>query len=314
MAMKTLEELTSQTSVSSWIPSEAYADFILDASVCYGQLSGKVTAVEYDVAAGMGKTVKIRMVPPRAAQSPIIGGCLSDVSNVFNVASITIGQIADYDYLWEFALWESKGPVKEKIMNEMAKALAKKRDQNLYACLTGVGVAGYNSTSIAWGGGSRVTLNVTCASAVSDGAQTGGMKIVRSVFNSVASAIGTLKGRGMNPDTVILHPSVAKYFYYRDYTSNPYIYGAVKFDGSKLSEIAGVKVVECCNANTCSNTSGASVVFVLDSSRALAEAWGMRPAFYEQFIPDCNKTKLTTWSYWGCSVVSVGAIVSIVNP
>ena len=47
--MKSLEELTWNTNVTSWVPADTYADLILEASVDYGKLSGVITAMEYDM-------------------------------------------------------------------------------------------------------------------------------------------------------------------------------------------------------------------------------------------------------------------------
>lgn len=309
MAMRTLEELYSATSAANWIPSEAWADLILDATLCYGDLSGKVTCTDYDMNAGMGKTVKVRMVPSRTAQTPAAGACLSDTSAAVTVATITIGQYADYDYLWDFALWQTKGPVKEKIANEMAKALAKSRDAALITALKTAKLA-IPSTL-----GSRCTTTVTCSSSATWGLTSGAFKYLQNFYNSVVSVAASLKSRGMTPDTIIINPTTAKWFHYRDSSENPAHWGDLRFstNGSVLS-IAGLKVIESGNMTACNNTSGATMAFIIDSSRALAEAWGMRPTFYEQFTPDCNKTKLTIWSYWGCSAVSTGAIGSVLNP
>jgi hypothetical protein len=310
MAMKTLEELYSATSAAAWIPSEAWADLILDATLCYGQLSGKITAVDYDMQAGMGKTVKVRMVPSRTAQTPAAGACLSDTSAAVTVATITIGQYADYDYLWDFALWQTKGPVKEKIANEMAKSLAKARDVALITALK-TALATKPSTV-----GSRCTTTVNCLSTTTyGGCANGSYKYLQNFYNSIVSVAASLKGRGFNPDTLIISPTAARWFHMRDVTENPAHWGDLRFspDGSVLA-VAGLKVVESCNMTACNATSSATMAFVIDSSRALAEAWGMRPTFYEQFTPDCNKTKLTIWSYWGCSVASHGAIGSVINP
>lgn len=310
-----LVELTDSNAgrgVYKWQPKEDYADLILEASLCEASLSGVITAMDYDKSAGTGINVQVRMFPSRSAQGPIaVGKCLSVASSILSTATITIQQYGDYDDLYGMDLFTAKGPVKDGILNEMARGLGKARDVAIMSALNTVNhitCLGNNRYK------SRITTSVACTSVTTTGT-TGccEMKYVTSIYNSIVSGAANLKARGLHPDVVIINPGVARWFKYRGYTSMPNL-GWTMDAQNNLATIDGMRIIETCAANPCVVTSGATMAYVLDSSRAIAEAWGKRPEFYEDFVVECNKYKETVWMYWGCSVVSCGAIAAIVNP
>jgi hypothetical protein len=305
--MKTLGELTGDTETTLWHPTEAWADLILEASVCYGQLSGVITAMDYDVAAGNGNTVMVRGFPARTAQAMGAEGCncLATTSSTLVRYPITINQIGDRDQMCGFSLWQSKGPVKEGILNEMAKGLAAYRDSQIWTIL---------ATRI----GSYVTKSaVSCGASSAEAAESTyccGMKYRKTLYNSIVSITQELRGGCKNPDTLIMHPSVAKHFYFMDANDLP-AFGAT-FQNGKLATLNGLKVIETGRAAVCVNTSSTASVqaIVLDSSRAVGEAWGKRPEFYEDFVPQCNYFEEVIWMYWGCDTLDTNAYGWIRNP
>ena len=102
--MKQLAELTSSTQVASWKPADSYADKIMEASVCYGQLSGVITNINHDLKACEGDTIQIRYAPARTAQGPLApGSCLTQTSSTLGTYSITVEQYGDYDDMHRFS-------------------------------------------------------------------------------------------------------------------------------------------------------------------------------------------------------------------
>ena len=302
--MKELTELTSDASVAPWVPTQAWADLILEASVCYGQLSGVITAVDYDLAAGNGNVVIVRSFPARTAQ----GGtgwhsgctCLSAVSSSLATYGITICQYGDYDKMCGWSLWKAKGPVKEGILNEMAKGLASARDLRLWTALAGA-AAQHNHTA------------VTCVSRATDTC----CNYRYNLFNSIVSMKAIMEDACYNPDTVILNPTVAAWFYTGDNGGEMrnLIGGHLKFDSNdNLISIAGLKVIETGLAATCASTASAVMAIVIDSSRAVGEAWGKRPTFSETYVPECDYYKEVVWMWWGANTLDVAAIGHIRNP
>ena len=302
---KTLMELTGDTAAAAWIPTEAWADLILEASVCEGQLSGVITAVDYDVAAGNGQDVHVRAFPTRTAQGPLTGGCecLSATSSTLVEYNIQIRQWGDYDQMCDFTLWKAKGPVKEGILNEMARGFASARDTYIWTAITAFTPSVVSSTI------------TQCASSTAPNSEstyccTGAYR--KSLYNSIVSVTQQLRSNCKNPDYVILDPTVAKYFYMMDYAEMPSF--GVQFVNGKLTMLNGLKVIETGVATNCNSTSGATMVVVLDSTRAVGEAWGKHPTFYEDFVPDCNYYKEVFWAYWGCGAMDTTAIGHVINP
>jgi len=319
--MKDFTELTDTTStgVNTWVPEDVYADMVLDGLVCYGQLSGVVTSMEYDFTAGGGDTIQVRYVSPRTHSCTSLGkncNCLSATSTTFGTYDIPVRPWGDYDLICGFSIWAAKGNIVSKVLNEMSKRMAKCRDAEIWSELTsGFGVPA-----------SIVASSVSC----SDSKGIGGSCCTYSfnLYNSVVSLMKEMQGRSYEPDYVIMHPEVAAYLYFKDGTGYPIgvMPGTTFSSDGKLLTIAGLKVIECCNANRCNNIGGTDELntfdvidgsvqaVVIDSSRAIGEVWGKRPTFSEFYENDCDRYKYVLWQYWGCSELDTGAIGWVVNP
>jgi len=304
--MKQLAELTNNTSVAAWVPADAYADMILEASVCYGQLSGVVTAIGHDLKACQGDTIQVRYAPARTAQGPITPcQCLTATSSTPGTYPITVQQYGDYDDMCRFSVdIKACGDIKGAIMNEMAKGLAKKRDQVIWQQITTGFTPTWTSTlTHAWS--ASVTTDGCCFNTV-------------DLYNKVIYLQKQMQGSALTPDYVILHPTVAAHFYYKDNGVMPQPQlnmPLLKFDGKgQLLSIAGMKVIESCNATSGTTVSGTTLAVVIDSSRAVGEAWGMRPEYSERYINECNYDKVVIWMYWGASEMDTNAIGHVLNP
>lgn len=303
--MKDLIELTGDAAVAAWVPTEAWADLILEASVCYGQLSGVITCVDYDLAAGNGNTVIVRQFPARTAQ----GGsgwhsgctCLSATSSTLLHSHIDIAQWGDYDIQCAWSLWKAKGPVKEGILNEMAKGLAVARDARIWTLLS----SGFHPTY-------HATTSVACTSKATNTC----CDYRYNLFNSIVSVAAHMKQHCLNPDYLIVSPTVAAWFYTGDMGGEMrgLIGGHLRFDANDhLVSVAGLNVIETGNATECSGTSGATMAIIIDSSRAIGEAWGKRPTFSETYVPECDYYKEVVWMWWGAGRIDATAIGHVIN-
>ena len=297
--MKELTELIWDATAAGWIPTEAWADLILEASVCYGQLSGVISCVDYDLAAGNGDTIRVRTFPAKAT----VGckdyncQCLSATSAWLQHVDVTLCQMGIYDEMCAWSLYKAKGPVKEGVLNEMAKALAASRDYAMYAALRNGAHHAHATTAVSYT--SRVTLGNSCCDFQFD------------LYNSIVSVVGHMRSHCLNPDIVIMNPLVASWFYIGDRGGEHGLH--VRFDSSdKLLSIGGIKVIETGHMRV-SAVSRVTLALIIDSSRAIAEAWGMRPTFTENYDNVCNRYDETVWMYWGCakvSAMSVGVVLS----
>lgn len=296
---RTLEELTGAAAVSGWTPDAAFADMIIGASFCGSKLSGVITAIDYDLAAGNGDVVKVRYSPARTAQGPMGScGCLSAVSSTLSAYSITIKTYGDYDKLCGFSLYEAGPKTRDEILRTMAEALATKRDADIWTAI-------HSFKPTYW-----AQTNVACNSTATE-ADCCAYKYAKSLYNSVVSLIGTLQGACKNPDTLVLSPTVAKWFSFKDYTQAPE--WNTTFNNGMIATLAGLNVVITGNADACNGTSGATMAVVLDSSRAVGEAWGKRPTFSEQYDNYCDYYKEVIWMYWGTAAFDTTAIGHVIN-
>ena len=92
-------------------------------------------------------------------------------------------------------------------------------------------------------------------------------------------------------------------------------YGDVHFDeNGDLTKIAGLKVVEYCRANTCSNATGEVMAIVIDSRRAVGAVFGQKPKMYKFFQTNCNSYRIDWWSFFAVGELDTNAITHIVNP
>jgi len=297
--MKELTELIWDATAAGWIPTEAWADLILEASVCYGQISGVITAVDYDLAAGNGDTIRVRTFPAKAT----VGckdyncQCLSATSAWLQYVDVTLCQMGIYDEMCAWSLYKAKGPVKEGVLNEMAKALAASRDNAILTALLMTGAHAHATTAVS--ATSKVTLGGNCCDFRFD------------LYNSIVSVVGHMRSHCVNPDTIIMNPLVSQWFYIGDRGGDHGVH--VQFDSNdRLIGIGGLKVIESGQMRY-APTTRTTLALIIDSSRAAAEAWGMRPTFTENYDNVCNRYDETVWMYWGCakvSAMSVGRVLT----
>ena len=303
----------------AWMPTEYFVDLILEGVYTYGQLSGKLCTIGTDLKAGNGDTVNVRYVKKRtsACNETACGNCLSFVSSTFGDYTIDVKQYGDGDKIADFADFRAKGDIMAQVANEMGKRLAHCRDLKLWQALTGAtytgrGVSSYTTTS-SWST-SRV-IDGSCCSFGFD------------IYNCIIDARARLKGQGYDPDYALIHPYVASYLYYKEGSGgNAYpmsVNALIKYgEDGFVKTIAGMKVIEVGVAvdddsspdDGNGGAAGDELAFVIDSKRALAEAWGQRPKFNEWYDGQCNATELTVWTYWGCDTLDDSAIIKIINP
>ena len=194
------------------------------------------------------------------------------------------------------------------IANEMANRLAHCRDKYLWDAIIGATPNTTYTTTSSWS--ANPTIQGSCCTFGFD------------IYNQIILARQHLKGDGYEPDYVLIHPYVASYLYFKEGSGgNAYPFQnmpLLKFgDDGFCKEIAGMKVIEvgvAVDDDSEPSAGGDELAFVIDSKRALAEAWGQRPKFNEWYDGQCNATELTVWTYWGCDTLDDDAIVEITNP
>jgi hypothetical protein len=308
----TLEELRSQeeyfggaTAIPA-IPRDNFANMVLEAVVCHGELVGKCSAMNFDVQQGVGGVVQVPIIAARNAQGPFSTDChcLTAASSTITKATVTIFAWGDYESMCEFPLWKATPYVKGAIINEMGKALAHRMDHQIWwsVCTTGVANAA----------GHRVSTAVSCRSTATKGSCC---IYSYNLNNTIVSATAEMQSNCYNPDTILMNPTVAAWFKLSNTDLNEAL---LKMDSNgNITAINGLTVLQTGVAPICGQATTAAqptMVIILDSKRALAEAWGKRPSWEEVRDPHCDSYQEVVWAYWGVNWIDRGAVFHIRNP
>jgi len=299
---RTFTELTNDANAANWIPTEDYANLILEGVVCYGQLSANgISALEYNMAAGNGDTVNVRTVTARTHSCATSGcGCFSVTSNTLSDVKIQVYQWGDYDKICDWTSWKANGNILQVVAKEMAKRMAKCRDAQIWTQLCAATPNVTGRTKAVWSVKESIVSTTCCAYQF-------------DLYNSIVSVRQHLIGDCYNPDVLLLHPYAAAYLYYKEGSVMPNFGSTIKFsaDGSKIETLLGMRVIEVAVAaadDSSPASAGDEVAIILDSSRAFGEVFGKKPELHSFYDGKCNATELTVWQYWGSGVLDANAI------
>jgi hypothetical protein len=137
------------------------------------------------------------------------------------------------------------------------------------------------------------------------------------LYNAVHAVVDGMR-EGTNPyapDTLIVSQSVAGIFRRMQVPSPMYWMSDVKVDGNgDLTSIAGLKVIQYCGANTCTDGSGEIVAVIIDSRFAVGAAFGQQPKMSKQYIQGCDAWQIDYECYFACAELDLSAIAFIINP
>lgn len=283
--------------VSDWTPNEVFSDLIWSAFYCKGYLAGKVTVRGVDFSRGKGDTVSIRIRGKRTAQGPLSAcECLSCVSSSFTKVQLKLDSYGDLAEICELDLQLAGDVVKDGILEDMASGLAEQVDLEIYSQLITSGAA-------------HVHLDECCSSSPS--LDTCCMQAV-NLYDALVGIEADMREAGYHPDFVILAPSVAATFKYREAVNSKGF--QISMNGNELSKIGSMSVIEFPCANACSSVTDAVIAVVIDSSRAVGEGWGMKPKMEQDRNIDCDSTTVAIHMYVGIDELDTGAIRLIRNP
>jgi uncharacterized protein YuzB (UPF0349 family) len=132
------------------------------------------------------------------------------------------------------------------------------------------------------------------------------------LYNLIITQEANMRAAGYRPDKIILGPQLAAYFKYQQANSQQGF--QVSFSGNELSKIGSMDVIEYNCATVCSTVTNTTVAVILDSSRAVGEAWGMKPKMEQDRNIDCDSTTVACHMYVGIDELDTGAIRLIRTP
>ena len=285
-----------ENDVSAWTPAETFSSLIWSAFYCKGYLAGRVTVRGVDFARGAGDTVSIRLRSKRSAQGPLDPcECLSCVSQTFTKVSLKLDSYGDLAEICELDLQLAGDAVKDGILEDMASGLAEAVDVEIYAQLLSASA-------------SHVHLKECCSGPSNDSCC---MQTV-NIYDAIVTVEAQMRESGYHPDFIILAPTVAAYFKYREAVSSKGL--QISMNGNELSKIGNLSVIEFPCANACSTVTDYTIAIVLDSSRAVGEGWGMKPKMEQDRNIDCDSTTVAIHMYVGIDELDAGAIYHIKTP
>ena len=298
---------------SAWQCEDCFVDGIMYAVLCKSDILGRVGHRKFvhDMGCGGQVQVKTMTIPSpssdwnyAASLSPC--GCLTCVSNAFSTYTVQIKRYGDYRVICnadEILAGEMQAPV----MQTMATRLAERIDHEI---MTNLIAATHTYTA---------DLGVSCSSA---SRATNCCEWTIDLWDAIMELEADMRAGGYfaNSDpTLLIHPDVAVYLKYRNGLSiPPWMIGSIQMDGTTLTKIGNIKVIETCHMDACSNlTQGAAgnMALLIDPDRAFAEVWAQKPKFKVDDDPiECDSKKLVVWAYAGFDVLDPAAIGVISNP
>ena len=297
----------------AWERADCFVDSIMYQVICKSDILGRVGHRKFVHDMGCGGQVQIKTINiPQPAHdwgdSATLNPCecITCVSNLFSTYTVPIKKYGDYRVICNAAEILS-GDLQGPVMQTMAARLAERIDNEIMTNLKAA-VHVYSAS-----------LGVSCAAATRT---TNCCEWTIDLWDAIMELEADMRAGGYfaNSDpTLLIHPDVAVYLKYRNGLSiPPWMIGSIQMDGTTLTKIGNIKVIETCHMDACSNlTQGAAgnMALLIDPDRAFAEVWAQKPKFKVDDDPiECDSKKLVVWAYAGFNVLDPGAIGVISNP
>lgn len=288
---------------SDWTPTEFFSSYILSGVATNCELAS-LCKVKVDVAAGKGTKVVFRTVGVRTATAAAGCECKSCTSTPWGKEEVTIGRFTDHNIICEFDAWAALG-TKEAELKEMRKGAERYVDAAIYTAISGA-TPGFNVD---------LPTAMQCSAKYPDGSCCSVDSGIH-IYTAVIDLLTEMREGNYEPDALLMSPSVAAFFKYKDAIDIPYIMrNAISLDASgRLVELGGVKVVECNRMSSCSNATGQVLVYAIQSDRSIGIAWGRKAKFYEIYRGDCDSWSIGFNAYFGTDSLDDDSIGTVSNP
>ena len=303
--MNTDSDTGCEDIVSAWSPEDVYAKIVWNTFVCKADLF-KICVKGLAINPGDGLGVQIRAFgsfgSPVEKASCECGSC---ASLGFTTYPLTLKQYNLEAIVCDKDIWDVGSILMDSYLSAMSDSWAVWFDAQIYSELETAtpGLEVSLPTALIC----TPALDATCC------ADTALYQLYNSIHNTVASM--REGATPYNPDWVIISPTIAAIFK-RMQTPAPMPWmGDVSFDeDGRLKKISGLKVIEYCGANSCTDASGEVVAIIIDSRRAVGAVFGERPKTYKFFQSNCNSYRIDQWAYFAVGELDTNAIAHIVNP
>lgn len=297
--------------VSAWSPADVYARVVWNTMVCKADLF-KLCVKGLAINPGEGLSVQIRTYGAFGDPSELGAcECASCSSISFSTYSLTLKQYNLEGIICDKDIWDVGNVLMDAYLDSMSDSWSRWFDEQIYSELE-TATPGFTET---------LSSALSCTAGLSGSCCTDSSLLdlydaIRSMKAEMKEGTGDDPAHIYKPDYLIISPTVASIFGRMQEPSSPFAgLGDVKFnDDGDLTKIAGLKVVEYCGANSCTDTSSEVVAIVIDSRRAVGAVFGQRPKMYKFFQTNCNSYRIDWWAYFAVGELDTNAIGHIVNP
>jgi hypothetical protein len=280
---------TTTTEVSTLIHDDVYSSLILEALYAARAFAGIVSATREDLTAEAGNDVQVPYMSARTAQGPIAEGvALTANASATGTYAITIEKFGDYDLVNREVFEDQTIFDENAFLRNQAEALAEKVDDLVWTELETAAAASSETLAVAG------TLT--------------------DLYDQVVELKAKMKKLKVKPNFLITGPDQEAQFL-KD-TSEGIKLQQIQVRDGELMSVAGLPVIisPLCNANAA--TAGLVQAVMIDSRRAVGEAWGRRPERVVDRVTkaDSDQVRLITWLRYGTDELDVNAIGHVKNP
>lgn len=293
--------------IASWSPDDVYAKIVWNTFVCKADLF-KIAVKGIAINPGDGLGVQIRAFGAFGAPSEVGAcGCASCASISFTTYPLTLKQYNLEAIVCEKDIWDVGSILMDSYLIAMGDSWAQWFDAQIYSELE---TATPGTTE-------QLPVDLSCTPFIGGSCCTDSSLV--NLYNAVHTAVASMReGSGLaspyNPDYLIISPTVAAIYKRMQHAQPMPWMGDVSFDDDgRLKKMSGLKVIEYCGANSCTDLADEVVAIIIDSRRAVGAVFGERPKTYKFFQSNCNSYRIDQWAFFAVGELDTDAIAHIIN-
>lgn len=290
--------------IGDWSPADTYAKVIWETFVCTADLM-RICVKGLSINPGDGLDCQIRVAGALGDPASLTAcECASCSSITWTTKQLTLKQYNLEAIVCKLHEWDAGKVIMDSYLKAMSNSWAQWFDKQIYAALE---AATPGTTE-------QLAVDINCTPAVSGSCCTD--PSLMNLYNAINALVASMR-EGTNPydpDYCIISPTVANIFKRFQTPTQAFPYGDVQFDSDgRLKKVGGMKVIEYCGANSCTDLADEVVAIVIDSRRAVGCVFGQKPQLYKYFATNCNSTRLDMWAFVAIGALDLNAIGHVIN-
>lgn len=290
--------------VSDWSPADTYAKAVWETFVCTADLL-RVCVKGISINPGDGLGVQIRAFGAFGTPSSLGAcECASCASITWTTYPLTLKQYNLEAIVCDKDMWDVGTLMMDKYLISMANSWAQWFDAQIYSELE----------TATPGTSQQLPADLNCTPGLTGSCCTD--LSLLNLYNAINTLVATMREATApkNPDYLIISPTVASIFKrMQNPTPMPWMGGVTFDDDGRMKKFGGLKVIEYCGANSCTDLADEPVAIVIDSRRAVGCVFGQRPKTYKEFQSNCNSYRIDQWAYVAFGELDTGSIGHVIN-